>query len=876
MPYKILFFILLNSSFFNVHSINIDDNNSVPLTDEDNIYQGVVYIKSGNTICTGTLINSRTVITAAHCLKEGASATVYFGKDINNPVLEIKSTSTVINPEEKRYANFQGASYDVALISLETPVYEINSYNLSKNIPALQTDVFIAGYGLHGTGLNPDQAFDKKRRVATNNLEISSKEEDVVGTSTLSSSEDKIILGYTFDDLTGVSSEGAISQGDSGGPLLIKKGTEYELIGVASWISDDPINLNNGYGSISGYASIQQNLLWIKGNDPLKNLESLKDGQWESVETWSGSLVPNNYSTARLDLNQTNNFVRYYEVEIFNNIILSSEIELDLLTINDDLGLLNLDLNSKLDILDKVSIAKGSIINKGIFSANSMTIDTGTLSGTGILNINKALNVNSGSVVADGTFSANSMTIDTGTLSGTGSIETITGLNNLSGSISPGNLKNSISSIKIIGDLNQGLSSKIIIDVSPEKVDLLSVTGSTNLKGSLSIKSGTTKKYSGNSQYELIKTNNLTGKFNNFFIEDPSKFGHLIHEVNYENNIVSWVLQNPVYKNLTLSKKGKLVAGSIDSFSRISSKNFQILLDDVNYLPSNAKVDEALSALVPNVKTASLIMLHNLYMDEYQIEEGFFIDYRNINGSLNNNSLNNKIKNLAYRYKEFSVSLGKLTGQISSSLDRDKFNSNAFSFKYEKNLSRLNYSVFFNKIKNDTKTNGTYLIEDSSYLRNKNVKSSSDSFGIKITGLNSMASLDVYYGIEAVYGKLNFNSFKESINNSESHNIYSDINFNKIAPYFLLRKRVDLKNGNLKLSVKFSRHNLSSNNEVFLTKLDKATEYLKMDNPINIDKFDEGSLSVAYTSKNNIYLSLNYQDKGGIKVKSFGFGILIN
>ena len=49
-----------------------------------------------------------------------------------------------------------------------------------------------------------------------------------------------------------------------------------------------------------------------------------------------------------------------------------------------------------------------------------------------------------------------------------------------------------------------------------------------------------------------------------------------------------------------------------------------------------------------------------------------------------------------------------------------------------------------------------------------------------------------------------------------------------------------------------------------------------MDNPINIDKFDEGSLSVAYTSKNNIYLSLNYQDKGGIKVKSFGFGILIN
>jgi outer membrane autotransporter protein len=120
------------------------------------------------------------------------------------------------------------------------------------------------------------------------------------------------------------------------------------------------------------------------------------------------------------------------------------------------------------------------------------------------------------------------MTIDTGTLSGTGSIETKAGLNNFSGSISPGNLKDPISSIKIIGNLNQGLNSKIIINASPEEVDLLSITGNTILKGTLSIKSLTTKKYSGNSQYELIKTNNLTGKFNNFYIEDPSNFGHLI------------------------------------------------------------------------------------------------------------------------------------------------------------------------------------------------------------------------------------------------------------------------------------------------------------------------------------------------------------
>jgi hypothetical protein len=162
--------------------------------------------ESGQTVCTGTLIASNVVLTAAHCLNGSFCQSLSVRDSTGQTSV---ASSCKLHPEYNPTDDITERN-DIALIFLE-------SSPLARIAPIHIEDDFIAGESLVLAGFGRNESGNyKDLRAASNVLQ--------------SVSSFGLVARYDVGD-----SSGTTCNGDSGGPLFVLRDSTWHVAGVTSW-----------------------------------------------------------------------------------------------------------------------------------------------------------------------------------------------------------------------------------------------------------------------------------------------------------------------------------------------------------------------------------------------------------------------------------------------------------------------------------------------------------------------------------------------------------------------------------------------------------------------------------------------------------------
>lgn len=326
-----------------------ETTNSEAIVDRNDVFRGVgMFFRADGFVCTGTLINPRTVLFAAHCVNDlpeeaynadDIPAAFSFNVDAlpgfqnwisnnfaSNPALSVFNINRVFwdarSVQNPAASGFIEA--DIALASLDTPAAGIPTWALLfTTLPAPATidpvrgtgyHVNIVGYGATG---NANQGavlgVDFRRRAAENMLggfmSLSDRNEVIFGrTSTLTQN----LYNLDFDSQTrnaprdlnihrddALPNEGTTAGGDSGGPLILDAANntlsnEDLVIGVLSGGSAFfGQNSFSTLGSTSFYQPLSLFWQYIVETNPYRYVGAKAgNGNWEDANHWQTLLDP--------------------------------------------------------------------------------------------------------------------------------------------------------------------------------------------------------------------------------------------------------------------------------------------------------------------------------------------------------------------------------------------------------------------------------------------------------------------------------------------------------------------------------------------------------------------------------------------------------
>lgn len=220
----------------------------------------VVSVNAGGFVCGGSLINSNTVLTAAHCLFNSGipilSSAVKVG-EYDKKSTPATATTNIINISvHENYDPSDNASGDdIALLHLDTPINDVTPITL---LDANNTTLAVASeYSVTAMGWGSTVGYSPGQEVVPALSNILKEVELPLQTDAACSTN----LGANYDPITMICAAPALGgkdscQGDSGGPLVYHHAGRWKQIGIVSWGAGCASAGNPGvYTRVANYAS---------------------------------------------------------------------------------------------------------------------------------------------------------------------------------------------------------------------------------------------------------------------------------------------------------------------------------------------------------------------------------------------------------------------------------------------------------------------------------------------------------------------------------------------------------------------------------------------------------------------------------------------
>lgn len=238
---------------------------SIELPDAQGIFGGqpvadcawptAVAVTGNGSLCTGTLVNERVVMFAAHCGSEPKK--ILFGEDISTPVKTVPTDLCMTSPE---YSGVTDQAHDWAFCRLAYPVSDIPItpvvYGCETEVVKKGAEVVITGYGIQ----EQDGDAGAKNWAETFVRQVYSMKVDVGG------------LG-----------DPGICPGDSGGPAFIRyPDNSWHVFGIAS-------TLTGTCGGLGTHALAWHAVPWIEAESGIDITPCHdQDGTWNPDFRCSG------------------------------------------------------------------------------------------------------------------------------------------------------------------------------------------------------------------------------------------------------------------------------------------------------------------------------------------------------------------------------------------------------------------------------------------------------------------------------------------------------------------------------------------------------------------------------------------------------------